>query len=583
MAVRNTRPTARRRNRRRWRAATALTPTLLLVAASSTLLSLPPPTIRDGRAESAPDGGLYGASGHLPQTREPGTHVLDLAGRPQRMPGPPDDAPRGRLDIPEPMMAAYVGAADRLAGSHPGCGVHWSVLASIGRIESGHARGGEIDVNGTTLSAILGPRLSGGPGVAAIPDTDGGTLDGDPVWDRAVGAMQFIPGTWNKFAIDGNDDGELSPHNVHDAAATAGAYLCDGGGDLREPRALAEAVFRYNHSDDYVRTVLRWADAYAGGAFPLPLEPLPEVDGHDVLAGSRLPAAQSERPVAASPEAFGSGASALSPPSPAAPPEPTVDARPTWPGASAGPVDVEPWPGAAPPPASGETVPPGDADPVVPPGAQDPVPPQPPASEVPPSEGAPPVERPPSTEAPPEPHLPPADGAAPPVPPASEVPPEPGSSTTAPGSATTPPPGSQQPEPSGSQPVPPPPAGAVTPPSAEPSSQPSATSEPSESSASPSTEPSHLPGSVPPSQSGTSTQPSTPVATEPVAPVPCEITALDEGRFVPREQAETAGTRLEPGTTDPRTAVPGEVVFVESATSGPLEPCEIPAEFRPAS
>lgn len=580
MAVRNTRPTARRRNRRRWRAATALTPTLLLVAASSTLLSLPPPTVRDGRAESAPDGGLYGASGHLPQTREPGAHVLDLAGRPQRMPDPPDDAPRGRLDIPEPMMAAYVGAADRLAESHPGCGVHWSVLASIGRIESGHARGGEIDVNGTTLSAILGPRLSGGPGVAAIPDTDDGTLDGDPVWDRAVGAMQFIPGTWNKFAIDGNDDGELSPHNVHDAAATAGAYLCDGTADLREPRALAEAVFRYNHSDDYVRTVLRWADAYAGGAYPLPLEPLPEVDGHDVLAGSRLPAAQSERPMAASPEDFDSGASASTPPSPAAPPEPAVDVRPTWPGASGGPVNVEPGPGAARPPESGEAevAPPADADPAVPPGSEDPAASEPPSSEVPPHEGAPPVERPPSTEAPPTSHTaPPSDDVAPPAPPASEVPPE----STPPGpDPSTVPPGAQPPEPSGSQPVPPPAADAS--PSAEPSSEPSATSDsaPAESSTSPSAEPSHLPDSAVPSQGAASTEPSTPVTSDPV-PSRCAVTALDEGRFVPREQAETAGTRLESGTTDPHTAIPGEVVFVESATSGPLEPCEVPAEFTP--
>ncbi|WP_243789983.1 lytic transglycosylase domain-containing protein [Saccharopolyspora gloriosae] len=583
MAVRSTRPTARRRNRRRWRAATALTPTLLLVAASSTLLSLPPPTVRDGRAESSPDGGgLYGASGHLPQTEEPGEHLLDLVGRPQRMPGPPDDAPRGRLDIPEPMMAAYVGAADRLAGSHPGCRVHWSVLASIGRIESGHARGGNIDVNGTTAAAILGPRLSGGPGVAAIPDTDGGSLDGDPVWDRAVGAMQFIPATWNKYAIDGNDDGELSPHNVHDAAATSGAYLCDGDADLREPRALAEAVFRYNHSDDYVRTVLRWADAYAGGAFPLPVEPLPEVDDRDVLAGSRLPAARPEEPVAASPEDFDSGASALTPPSPAAaPPEPAGDVRPTWPGASGGSVNDEPVPGAdavRPPEAAGsEVAPPPDADPALPPGSEAP---DVSSSQQPAHEGTSSAERPPSSDAPPASDAPPSTSVPPQSgPPASEAPPS--SSAPEPSGSATTPPGSQQPESSGSQPVPPASTDSAKPPSeAAPSSEPAGTptaSEPPASSVSPAPEPS--------GHGATSTEPSTPTTSETGSPVPsrCAATDLDEGRFVPREQAESAGARLEPGTTDPHAAVPGEVVFVESAASGPLEPCEVPAEFKPAS
>ncbi|MEU6131329.1 lytic murein transglycosylase [Saccharopolyspora sp. NPDC047091] len=588
MAVRNTRPTARRRNRRRWRAATALTPTLLLVAASSTLLSLPPPTVRDGRAESAPDSGLYGASGHLPQTREPSTELLDLAGRPQRLPGPPDDQPGGRLDIPEPMMAAYVGAADRLIGTHPGCGVHWSVLASIGRIESGHARGGKVDVDGTTLSAILGPRLDGGPGVAAIPDTDGGSLDGDPVWDRAVGAMQFVPGTWNEYALDGNDDGELNPHNVHDAAATAGAYLCSAGGDLREPRALAEAVFRYNHSDDYVRTVLNWADAYSNGAFPQPVEPLPESDGRDVLAGSRLPDARPAPVIAAPQEAGVPGASAQTPPSPGAPDAPGSDARPTWPGAST----AEPGEPGVPP--GSEADGPGTASPSSPPADGS-------ASEVPPTSGAVPAD-PPRPDAPspddsssgaPSPDVP-SPAAPPPGEPApAEPPPDaPGAppSTAPPSPPSAIPPSSstgELPPADGPAPSRPPAAGGP------PDHAPPATEAPS-STAPPSSPGRPTSGTRPPETSRPTdashptantdpTEPSTPVtSTVPGAagvPDQCDAAVLDEGRFVPRGQ--DAGARLEPGTTDPHEAKPGEVVLVRPAASGPLQACEVPADFAP--
>ena len=116
---------------------------------------------------------------------------------------------------------------------------------------------------------ILGPVLNGG-GFAAIRDTDGGRLDDDARWDRAVGSMQFIPSTWEQYASDGNNDGVSSPHNIYDATVASGKYLCSGGLDLSDAKDRAVAVFRYNHSDSYVRTVLIWADAYAHGTTPVP-------------------------------------------------------------------------------------------------------------------------------------------------------------------------------------------------------------------------------------------------------------------------------------------------------------------------
>ena len=179
-------------------------------------------------------------------------------------------APDG-TGIPSTVLAAYRAAEAALAASDPSCRLPWNLVAGIGRVESGHASGGRVDGTGTTNGRILGPRLDGTTvGTATIRDTDGGTLDGDAAFDRAVGPMQFIPGTWKSFAKDGNKDGVASPHNVFDAAVTAGTYLCAGGGDLSQPAAQRAALLRYNRSDAYGALVLRWAAAYGAGVAVLP-------------------------------------------------------------------------------------------------------------------------------------------------------------------------------------------------------------------------------------------------------------------------------------------------------------------------
>ena len=80
--------------------------------------------------------------------------------------------------------------------------------------------------NGTPRPHILGPVLNGLGGVGAIRDTDGGRYDGDAVWDRAVGPMQFIPGTWAGYGADGNGDGVRDPNNIDDAALQRALPLC---------------------------------------------------------------------------------------------------------------------------------------------------------------------------------------------------------------------------------------------------------------------------------------------------------------------------------------------------------------------
>ncbi|MCR6487227.1 lytic murein transglycosylase [Amycolatopsis sp. OK19-0408] len=198
-----------------------------------------------------------------------------LPGAPTPLPLPAYELPDGPLGIPATALAAYKNAADILGREQPACHIDWALIASIGRIESNHARGGYVDANGTTREPILGPELNGQGAFAAIPDTDHGELDTDPVWDRAVGPTQFIPATWRGYASDGNGDGKSDPNNIFDAALATGRYLCSGGFDLSNPDQLRGAIYRYNNSDTYVNTVILWAEAYRNGIMQVPDSTVP--------------------------------------------------------------------------------------------------------------------------------------------------------------------------------------------------------------------------------------------------------------------------------------------------------------------
>ena len=97
----------------------------------------------------------------------------------------------------------------------------------------------------------------------------------DRVWDRAVGPMQFIPGTWRRHARDGDGDEVADPHNLYDAALSAARYLC-AGGVMEGEGNLRAGFLRYNHSGAYVERVLTLAYGYAAAAPAVPpLPPLP--------------------------------------------------------------------------------------------------------------------------------------------------------------------------------------------------------------------------------------------------------------------------------------------------------------------
>ena len=257
-----------------WQKATALVPLALLSGAWTASLAVSSATASDtaaaeeaASAASLPDGS---------------TVPSDAVEQPANISAPGEVAPgvpKGSEDavvksastngIPSAALAAYQRAAQVIDSADASCNIEWPLVAAIGRVESNHGRygGNTLTAEGVSTPGIYGIPLDGGNGTQRITDTDAGQFDDDKQFDRAVGPMQFIPSTWSVVGVDGDGDGERNPQDIDDAALATAVYLCSGDEDLGERSGQESAVYRYNHSDDYVALVLSIADAYASGDY----------------------------------------------------------------------------------------------------------------------------------------------------------------------------------------------------------------------------------------------------------------------------------------------------------------------------
>jgi hypothetical protein len=156
------------------------------------------------------------------------------------------------------LAAAYRRAVSR--APRP-CHLEVAHLAAVGQVESGSIGGRSVTADHRVAPAIYGPLLDGGP-FAVIRDSDGGAYDGASDFDRAMGPLQFLPGTWSWAGRDGDGDGRRDPQNVYDAAAATGDYLCRGGRDLARSADLRSAVLSYNQSGAYHSAVLAWVSYF---------------------------------------------------------------------------------------------------------------------------------------------------------------------------------------------------------------------------------------------------------------------------------------------------------------------------------
>ena len=123
-------------------------------------------------------------------------------------------------NIPARIKALYVAAASRYK-------VPWELLAGIGMAETRHGR------NNRTSSA------------------------------GAQGLMQFMPGTFRAYGIDGNSDGRKDIHNDADSIYSAANYLVHSGVKNRK-LGVIRALWAYNRSISYRNDVLYYAWSYVG-------------------------------------------------------------------------------------------------------------------------------------------------------------------------------------------------------------------------------------------------------------------------------------------------------------------------------
>ncbi|QNS08931.1 lytic transglycosylase domain-containing protein [Streptomyces xanthii] len=357
----------RRRPRRATRLSRGLRGTAVAVAATALLTASQAPELLRDAGSGADKAGRSDPFAVLDEPLPPVASQGDDSYHTELPPLRTPDAPgttfpreqvRAEAGIPATVLAAYRRAEASVGRTDPGCRLPWQLLAGIGKVESGQARGGDVTADGTTRHRITGPPLNG-KGFALIRDTEGGAWDGDAVYDRAVGPMQFLPGTWRRWGADGNGDGRADPNNIFDAALGAGRYLCAGNRDLGTARGLERGILSYNYSRDYVRLVLYWMEFYRSGVHKVP-------DGKGVVpvspgAGSKTPAT---KPVgdggdSGSDGGKGGGGIVIGPEPTRTPGTPKPSDRPTdGPSPSPGPSDSAPPPTTEPP-----TTPPVTGDP----------------------------------------------------------------------------------------------------------------------------------------------------------------------------------------------------------------------------
>ena len=106
-------------------------------------------------------------------------------------------------------------------------GIPWQVLGAINKVESNFGQN-------------MGPSSAG-----------------------AIGWMQFMPSTWERWGMDANGDGVSDPWNPEDAIFAAARYLAAAGGRTD----ISRAIFAYNHAQWYVDEILGLARLYGQNGF----------------------------------------------------------------------------------------------------------------------------------------------------------------------------------------------------------------------------------------------------------------------------------------------------------------------------
>jgi murein DD-endopeptidase MepM/ murein hydrolase activator NlpD len=155
---------------------------------------------------------------------QPAVHELPSYEQPNR---PGDVVLSGALSSPptQPVVLSYNQLRDLWQRAGAAYGVPWQVLGAINKVESNFGQN-------------MGPSSAG-----------------------AVGWMQFMPSTWERWGTDADGNGVANPWHPEDAVYSAARYLAAAGAHTD----ISRAVFAYNHAQWYVDEILSLAADLGSG------------------------------------------------------------------------------------------------------------------------------------------------------------------------------------------------------------------------------------------------------------------------------------------------------------------------------
>lgn len=81
-------------------------------------------------------------------------------------------------------------------------------------------------------------------------------------WAGAMGFCQFLPTSLKNCGADGDGDGRVDLFTHADAISSIACYLHQSGFKQQNRSSWRRAVYRYNHSEAYVDTILQLANWY---------------------------------------------------------------------------------------------------------------------------------------------------------------------------------------------------------------------------------------------------------------------------------------------------------------------------------
>ncbi|MEC0413620.1 peptidoglycan DD-metalloendopeptidase family protein [Bacillus subtilis] len=157
----------------------------------------------------------------------------------------------GEKEIPAEYIPIYQAAAKKY-------GVPWNLLAAHHRVETRFS----------TIKKMVSPVGAVGHMQFMVLTWIGWGYGGDRLGNANIPKEILTDPKMIKkyggYGVDANGDGKADPWNLEDAVFSAANYLAKNGaaeGNLRK------AVYAYNHSEQYVQEVLKFAKMYANGDY----------------------------------------------------------------------------------------------------------------------------------------------------------------------------------------------------------------------------------------------------------------------------------------------------------------------------